>query len=142
MFHVRTDLRDNGDGHGVGNPQEPWANMAEFLNSWHATGKLDHEGVYRTQTTAFNDDDSTDEGSVDEERDVQNNRPLVLKVRVASYSKQKERSRLSRLDVLKQMFEALVNRILAYSYQSHIGLISFETTARVAEPLSHVIENF
>ncbi|KAK3936440.1 ubiquitin-conjugating enzyme/RWD-like protein [Diplogelasinospora grovesii] len=44
--------------------------------------------------------------------------------------------------LLKQMFDQFVNRILAYGYSTHLGLITFNSTARVAQPLTHVVENF
>ena len=41
------------------------------------------------------------------------------------------------------MFEALVNKILAYGYnKTHIGLITLSSKATVAMPISHVVENF
>ncbi|KAK8037291.1 hypothetical protein PG991_000637 [Apiospora marii] len=51
-------------------------------------------------------------------------------------------SRLSRLDVLKQMFEAFINRLLAYNYKTHVGLVAFSTKATLTMCISHVIENF
>jgi uncharacterized protein YegL len=44
--------------------------------------------------------------------------------------------------VSKQLFEALINRIIAYSYKTHIGLVRFDSTAKVAQSITHVIENF
>jgi len=55
---------------------------------------------------------------------------------------EKSDGKMSRLEVLKQMFEALVNRMLAYSYRSHLGLITISTEARLSQSLTHVIENF
>lgn len=87
--------------------------------------------------------------------------PLVLKVLVTPKQAPKSHDRLSRLDVLKQMFEvscgplcrnqplesanepqASINRILAYSYKTHVGLVSIGTKPKLAMGLSHVLENF
>jgi len=40
------------------------------------------------------------------------------------------------------MFEALVNRMLAYSYRAHLELVTISTEARLIQALTHVIENF
>lgn len=57
-------------------------------------------------------------------------------------SRQNRERRLSRLDVLKQMFEAMINRMVAYSYKTHVGLVTFDSTAKVSQSITHVIENF
>lgn len=40
------------------------------------------------------------------------------------------------------MFEALINKILAFNYKTHVGLVTFSSEASVAMPISHVLENF
>jgi hypothetical protein len=49
---------------------------------------------------------------------------------------------LSRLDVLKQMFDAFINQILAYGFQTHIGLVTFGTKAVVSQKITNAVENF
>jgi ubiquitin-protein ligase len=44
--------------------------------------------------------------------------------------------------ILKQMFDQFVNRILAYNYATHLGLITIGTTARLSRPMTHVVEDF
>lgn len=40
------------------------------------------------------------------------------------------------------MFEAMINRMIAYSYKTHVGLVAFDSTANVSQSITHVIENF
>ena len=40
------------------------------------------------------------------------------------------------------MFEAFINRTLAYQVKNHIGLITFSTQARVHQRITDVIEDF
>ena len=40
------------------------------------------------------------------------------------------------------MFEAFINRTLAYQVKNHIGLITFSTQARVHQSITDVIEDF
>lgn len=40
------------------------------------------------------------------------------------------------------MFEALINRMLAYNYKNHVGLVTFSSEPQVAMPITHVLENF
>jgi ubiquitin-protein ligase len=49
---------------------------------------------------------------------------------------------LSRMDVLKQMFDAYTNRLLAYGYQTHRGLVTFRSTPTLTQSITHAIENF
>lgn len=68
---------------------------------------------------------------------------LVLKVSLdLSQRPENKVTLLSRVDVLKQMFEALINRILAYGHKTHVGLVSFSSEETVNMSISHVIENF
>ena len=66
----------------------------------------------------------------------------MLKVQVLHPARTKAiAGRLTRLDVLKQMFEALINRILAYNYRTHVGLITVSSKPAVSMGISHVLEN-
>ena len=38
--------------------------------------------------------------------------------------------------------QALINRMLAYNYKTHVGLITFASTPKVNMGISHVLENF
>lgn len=40
------------------------------------------------------------------------------------------------------MFDAFINRLLAYSFQTHIGLVTFSTKASVSQDITNAIENF
>jgi NADH:ubiquinone oxidoreductase subunit 4 (subunit M) len=43
---------------------------------------------------------------------------------------------------LKQMFDAFINRLLAYSLQTHIGLMTFGIKASVSQGITDAVENF
>ena len=70
-------------------------------------------------------------------------RPHVFKLCLKHASSlSNNRVRLSRLDVLKQMFDAYINRLLAYNYQTRIGLVTFSTRPSLLQPITHSVENF
>ncbi|KAL1608137.1 hypothetical protein SLS60_003076 [Paraconiothyrium brasiliense] len=129
---VWTDLRHEGDGQLVGSPVDHWQNLSQYFNTKHARGRLVDEPLCEE------DDDVPSRSAVD--------RPttgtLVLKLRLSRASGKMKRKSLSRMDVLKQMFDAFVNRLLAYGYPSHLGLVTFRTTASLTQKITHAIENF
>lgn len=131
---VWTDMESSGDGLLSGTPRDASCSLADLLTPEHCFGRLTAEPVYCQDDTSnllFTRPESQ--------------QPLVLKVKINEVwakTQKKESVKLTRLDVLKQMFEALINRLIAYNFNSHCGLISFAETATVAQPISHVLENF
>lgn len=120
------NMKDSGDGMCTGHPcEDSTARLSSFLHRSYCYGRLGDEDVYNEAQGAPN-------------------KTLVLKVGLRTpYREAKSKAAvLSRLDVLKQMFEALINRILAYGYKTHMGLVKFSSEATVQTPISHVIENF
>lgn len=134
-----TDLESNGDGHYIGYPRADTTLLRDFLTSYHAFGTLEAETLFKSQST-----DSFDSEAWHSDEDAEESgKPLVLKVQVSKVStREKNDRRLSRLEVLKQCFEAIINRMIAYSYKTHIGLVTFSSTASVSQSITHVIENF
>lgn len=121
-----TDLNSSGDGLLTGQPRQTTDQLATYLNALHCFGTLGAEKVYR-------EDDYVRSA----------HQPLVLKVKIERAHRPKvENSRLTRLDVLKQMFEALINRMLAYNYKTHIGLLAVGSKPSLTTPITHVLENF
>lgn len=109
----------------------------DYLTPYHATGVLQAEPIH----SPLSESPSEDSSESDEEGGTP--KVLVLKVKISAAAVYQKSSRgLSRLEVLKQMFEAMVNRMIAYSYKTHIGLITFNSTATVSQSITHVIENF
>ncbi|KAK4500447.1 hypothetical protein PRZ48_008636 [Zasmidium cellare] len=127
---VWTDLRNTGDNFMVGTPYlDPGQQqLSRFLTPLYCFGKLEDEKVYR---------------EVNEEAGPHHG-PLVLKVKIQDWQPEKNRedSRLSRLDVLKQMFDALINRLIAYSFKTHVGLVTFDSDCRLHMAPSPTLENF
>ena len=68
---------------------------------------------------------------------------LVLKLRLweRKLTMYNEKN-LSRLEVCKQIFGSFINRVLAYNYPVHVGLVTFETTSKLAQAPSAIVENF
>ncbi|EME39358.1 hypothetical protein DOTSEDRAFT_179879 [Dothistroma septosporum NZE10] len=127
---VWSDLVSSGDDLLAGQPRDATEKLASLLTGEHCLGRLDEEPVYSEPRAVLDRFSSTGQ-------------PLVLKLKISHLRRsQGERCKFTRLDVLKQMFEALINRIIAYNFNTHVGLISFGETATVAQPISHVIENF
>lgn len=94
---IWTDLRYDGDNRRTGTPcDNPNQQLSRFLTPMHCFGKLIEDKVYREER----------EGSPEP------GQPLVLKVDIKNRRPKNDpkRHKLSRLDVLKQMFDALINR--------------------------------
>jgi uncharacterized protein YegL len=137
-YEIWTDLKTHGDSRYVGNIAENHELLRNYLTPYHAFGTLRDEPVYKVESSGSSDDEI-----VDSDEDHDDPKPLVLKIKFSVAADHEKRKRsLSRLQVSKQLFEALINRIIAYSYKTHIGLICFDSTARVSQSITHVIENF
>lgn len=130
-FTIWRGMRDIGDGEGHGYPEYHWQNLSGLLNRQKATGSLNDEPVLDVESTESGRDSS-------HLQDQQ----LVLKIWFGDPPANRDRKILSRLDVLKQTFESFINRILAYNFQTHIGLVTFGTTASLLQKATHAIENF
>ena len=89
------DLSHSGDGLLTGTPYSNTEKLAMYLNRTYCLGHLGSEKVYK-------EDDSVRPVSV-------NDQPLVFKVQLMPpWKPHRERNRLTRLDVLKQMFEVCI----------------------------------
>jgi uncharacterized protein YegL len=134
---VWTDMHYGGDGVSVGTPRDHWKNLSSLLTATHATGTMQREDIY-----AKNSQNLVITGGVD---DAGRN-SLVLKLRLydrkVARTSDRDKKNLSRLDVSKQVFGSFINRTLAYNYPVHIGLITFEDTAKLSQAPSGVVENF
>jgi hypothetical protein len=115
-YQVWTDMKSQGDGFRCGTPQGPDDRLASYLNPWSCSGRLSSEPLFY-EASAEDNDETFRDASVDN--------PLVLKVCISNAWNKKTASRqcnaLSRLDVLKQMFEALINRMIAYNFKNHVS---------------------
>lgn len=134
----RVDLRqcwvsldDGGDGWYRGDRRNNADTLAQFFTPGYCTGRLGPETVFKNS-------------KFEHETVAPHSSPSgnVFKVMVSKGRHEKRESQLSRLDVLKQMFEALINRMVAYNYNTHVGLVSFASKAEIFMPVSHVLENF
>ncbi|KAF2026042.1 hypothetical protein EK21DRAFT_116149 [Setomelanomma holmii] len=138
-FVLWTKLRDVGDGQLNGSTIDgAWEPLSGYFTSENATGVLTEESCVDKS------DNTGDCGLAASRRNINGSQPLVFKVALAGppSSEKKRRNNLSRLDVLKHMFDAFINRLLPYSFQTHIGLITFGTKASVAQAITNAVENF
>lgn len=126
MREITTNLRDYGDGWYTQQTLDETESLSLYLTQSHCTGQLESEDAFTKDTSNL--------GSQSNHK--------VLKVMLATPREDAWNHGLTRLDVLKQMFEALINRMLAYSYKNHVGLVKFSSHAQVVMPISHVLENF
>jgi hypothetical protein len=142
-IQVWTDMRYWGDETCRGYPQDHWEELSMFLTSSHAAGTLTEESVYSKQDKEDDDDlYSGGDDAIGASAFGPGRKPLVLKVLLREQKKKgsgvKNLSRVMRvpsslgflranffiqLDVLKQMFDAFINRILAYNYETHVGMM-------------------
>ncbi|KAF2158863.1 hypothetical protein M409DRAFT_61284 [Zasmidium cellare ATCC 36951] len=130
---IWSDLNLTGDGFMTGSLcQDPnQQQLSRYLTPLHCFGKLVDEKVYLEEGEEL--------GQLG-----QPGQPLVFKVMIQNWRPNTDRDtpRLSRLDVLKQMFDALINRLIAYSFKTHVGLVTFESNCRVHMTPSSTLENF
>ncbi|TKA69329.1 hypothetical protein B0A55_07452 [Friedmanniomyces simplex] len=129
VYKIWYSLSHSGDGLPSRSYSFGPEDLSEFFNRVYCFGHLGEEKVYREDAATFPDA----------------SQPLVFKEEVEGAwqtEDEPEVSTLSRLDVLKQMFGALINRMLAYNYKTHVGLITVGSTASLMQPVSHVLENF
>ncbi|KAK3369955.1 ubiquitin-conjugating enzyme/RWD-like protein [Podospora didyma] len=137
-------LEDLGDEKCQGTQEDRFMQLGDLLNARTCTSVLEDEPLC-SKNTGNDDHDggpratirSHDAPVVSQAKDH-----LVLKVSLFDTRAKARPPRTSRLSLLQQMFDSFVNRLLAYNYSTHIGLITFSTKARTAQPLTHVIENF
>ena len=134
-----TGLRNAGDGQHRGRTVDNhWKPISRFFNTSSSTGKLEKEGM--VDDTLADDSDDINRGA-----SADGNLPLILKIALGKQPRHRNssiRNTLSRLDVLKQMFDAYVNRLLAYNFRTHLGLVTFSTKPSISQKISHAVENF
>ncbi|KAG8158916.1 hypothetical protein KVR01_011359 [Diaporthe batatas] len=128
MRSVLTNVRPYGDTRRSWTYESPQqtARLSRFLTSCQCTGRLEPERLC----------------SGDGDARISHSSHNVLKVMIGPEHGRKPIIRLTRLGVLKQMLDALINRMLAYNYKNHVGLVDFSSNAQVKMPISHVLENF
>ena len=134
-FIFWTKLRDNGDNHLQGqNVEAHWSPLSGCFTRIYSTGTLSHESCI----------DKAEESDDSEDEEWTGTKPLVFKVQLDGPSSPgiNRDNTLSRLDILKQMFDAYINRLLAYNFQTHIGLVTFNTKASVSQKITHAVKNF
>ena len=130
-FTIWRSMYSTGDGHRCGQTEEHWTRLSGLLSSEIANASIHEEPFCDDRFPALIRRDLTTD-------------TLVLKLGLGGppSSSAHKRKTLSRLDVLKQMFDAFINRLLAYNLQTHVGLVPFGTTASLSQGITHAVEDF
>jgi ubiquitin-protein ligase/uncharacterized protein YegL len=140
---IRYNYKSLGDGWRTTKTISPWDDLSKYLNTALATGILGEETMFPKENDLNPFGSLSITSNTDRETTTT---PLVFKVTISNSEKRLNKSsrkaEVSRLSVLKQMFDQFVNRILAYNYKTHIGLITFSNTASVGQSLTHIVEDF
>ena len=108
-FTIWHNLHSIGDNQTRGRTTVHWNALSRFFNTQNATGSVYAETMIDASDLSENF------------RAPSAARPLVLKLSLGSepLPPARQRKTLSRLDVLKQMFDAFVNRLLAYNFAEY-----------------------
>lgn len=153
---VWTDLKDGGDGICFGSTHTNWSSLSKIVAGAPRVVIKDNELLYERlkdlakKNRAGSLIDLTTEGNESTAGSDRYGLHRVLKVRLYDYvdPKSNEKAKalkqriLTRMSVTKQVFSALINRLVAYNFPTNVGLVTFGTTARVTQNLTDVIENF
>lgn len=131
-FVIWHNMYSIGDNFQRGHTAPHWEPISKFFNSRNATGSVNAESMIDATNRLSDPQQPSTEG------------PLVLKLSLGSEPAPptSQRKTLSRLDVLKQMFDAFVNRLLAYNFQTHVGLVTFSSSSKLSQSITYAVENF
>ncbi|KAI8940670.1 hypothetical protein NX059_001941 [Plenodomus lindquistii] len=128
------NLRSTGDAHVRGYTCEEYSGpLSRFFTSYYATGTLLEESCLDKHEDPDSDSTSGEWNST-----------LVLKISldVAPEPDRIHSDTASRLDIFEQMFDAYINRLLAYNFQTYVGLIKFGSKASVVQKITPSVEKF
>lgn len=64
-----------------------------------------------------------------------------MKIRLLEYFFSSVSHTNRKLQVVKEIFNIFINRTIAYNYIHHIGLVTFDSDAKVAQRITHVLED-
>jgi ubiquitin-protein ligase len=150
-----SNLRYGGDSIFIGTRHDHWDSLGDSLSDLPPREVVRDEPICANSSSKDSDNDESESfsgGDDESEPALGTNSALyrVLKVELSSYKDpestelaRKEKLRgLTRLAVSKQVFGAFINRLIAYNYPTAIGLVSFGTSPKLAQPLTGIIENF
>ena len=137
---IWTELRYSGDGGCQGQVNDHWTAMMPYSEPVYGGGILSDEKLFL----------KPGEITTKTDLDFANQQTLVLKMEVDGHAyratmrqrQRREARTMSRLDTAKYIFDNLVNRTLAYDLDTHIGLVTFSTTPKLSQNITHVLEDF
>eukprot|EP00727_Mastigamoeba_balamuthi_P005757 m51a1_g1800 putative C-tail anchored protein (1599) ;mRNA; r:437863-444175 len=93
---------------------------------------------YRVGKLLTDDRSLSTYGKVDPATSIWN----IEDVEISKAYDRKDTHRMERLDIVKQLFHAFINRSQAYNYPTQIGLVLFSSKARLTCPITPVLEEF
>ncbi|KIX92666.1 uncharacterized protein Z520_11695 [Fonsecaea multimorphosa CBS 102226] len=156
---VKTDFKDLGDD-GIGfTRRNSWESLSKDLRDVRPKEVREHEPLYQLIRDAGKKSDAT-------RREPYTGAKLssatagdahryghcrVFKVALSQYERPEEierrkvrdqkASRLSRMDVTKQVCSQFFDRLIAYGYPTTVGLVTFGTDVRLTQWLTGAVEN-
>ena len=145
-----TDLRDSGDGSRTGWRLDIWSTLYPILIALPQSEVQPHEALFELLRDSRPNPNNNNATRPEPAESTQYDRHKVLKIQMGDYrsAKSLERSRLkkqkylSRMAVTKQVFSQFINRLIAYNFPTHVGLVTFGTATEIAQPITAIIENF
>lgn len=152
---VWSRLSHEGDGRNVGRRNEYWDKLTTMFGDIQPTTLVQYEPLIPEGTDMdggqllvdhwHNSDDS-----LSEDLSLVYKNYRVLKVVLYHYISPEEieeqaRRKLrmfTRMAVAKQVFNAFINRLIAYNFPTTVGLVTFGFRALISQPMTDVVENF
>lgn len=141
--HFSNNLYCVGDGYFTSTTlDKPWEPLSNFFNHDNCIGSLSEEDCINPAEE--NPNSQKYRGPQHASFASGQSGPLVFKLALRRPKRSAmDRTRaLTRLDVLKQMFDAFINGMLAYNLQTHIGLVTIGSKASVSQGITGAVENF
>ena len=113
------DLEDKGDGHRSGKHLDEDGALPQHWGSTHLTWQAALASPKELEMMVYRYNHKAQEKRA-----------------------KKKKKKLSRMDVVKQLFHAFINRSCAYDYPNHIGLLLFGSDIDLTCPLTPLYEAF
>lgn len=148
---VWSGLRHLGDDRKVGTRNQNWDKLMDMSEELQPTALVHYEPLIRKSAdTTMMDNWSDSDDSDLQEISSGYKHYRVLKVEMNAYDspeqiEEQERRKLrmfTRMAVSKQIFNAFINRLIAYNFPTTVGLVTFGSHALLSQPMTDIIENF
>ncbi|KAL2421897.1 hypothetical protein ABEF95_001684 [Exophiala dermatitidis] len=134
-----------GDDTWQKTPHQAWDYLSAVLQMRSRRKIQQCENLYASRQDSRHGRSTVSDVGGDSARDYR-----ILKVSMEDYippeqeelNKRRKQGKYSRMAVTKQVFGALINRLIAYTFPTQVGLVTFGTKAKMSQKLTDVVENF